>query len=186
MIKVNLLPYRDLIRKKNIVNHAVMAGSTLVAALLIIIIANVVMTSKISGVGREIVRVETEILSNKKLMEEIEKLKAQKELYRTQFEIIEKLKKDKRGPVIMLDELAKRIPDKIWLISLKQKGSTIELKGAALDNRFVSKFMSDLESSPYFSRVDLITTEQKRSKTKKGSSRQKLHTFTLTCSTTAT
>ena len=34
--------------------------------------------------------------------------------------------------------------------------------------------------------VDLITTEQKRSKTKKGSSKQKLHTFTLTCSTTAT
>ena len=86
----------------------------------------------------------------------------------------------------MLDELAKRIPDKIWLISLKQKGSTIELKGAALDNRFVSKFMSDLESSPYFSRVDLITTEQKRSKQKSGNSGQKMHTFTLTCSTTST
>ena len=131
MIKVNLLPYRDIIRKKNIVNHAVIAGSTLVATLLIIVIANVVMTSKISGVGREIVRVETEILSNKKLMEEIEKLKAEKELYRTQFEIIEKLKKDKRGPVIMLDELAKRIPDKIWLISLKQKGTTHRTEGCS-------------------------------------------------------
>ena len=186
MIKVNLLPYRDILKRKNIINHAVIAGSTLVATLLIIIIANVVMTSKISGVGREIVRVDTEIASNKKVMEEIEKLKAEKELYRTQFEIIEKLKKEKRGPVIMLDELAKRIPDKIWLISLKQKGSTIELKGAALDNRFVSKFMSDLEASPYFSRVDLITTEQKRSRERAGYSGQKIHTFTLTCSTTST
>jgi type IV pilus assembly protein PilN len=164
----------------------VLAGSSLVATLLFILIVNLVMTSKIGNVSDEIVRVETEIASNKKIMEEIEKLKAEKELYRTQFEIIEKLKKEKRGPVIMLDELAKRIPDKIWLISLKQKGSTIELKGAALDNRFVSRFMSDLEASPFFNRVDLITTEQKISKVKSGRSQQKIHTFTLTCSTTST
>lgn len=181
MIKINLLPYRDIIRKKNLINHAVIAGSTLVASLLLILIVHIIMTSKISGVGSEIVRVDAEIASNKKIMAEIEKLKAEKELYRTQFEIIEKLKKDKRGPVILLDELSDKIPDKIWLLSVKQKGSTIELKGAALDNRFVSKFMSDLESSPYFSRVDLITTEQKFSK--KGKSNQKMHNFTLTCST---
>ena len=186
MIKINLLPYRDIIRKKNIINHAVLAGSALVGTLLLILIVNLVMTSKINGVSDEIVRVETEIASNKKIMEEIEKLKAEKELYRTQFEIIEKLKKEKKGPVIMLDELAKRIPDKIWLISLKQKGSTVELQGAALDNRFVSKFMSDLEASPFFNRVDLITTEQKLSKARSGKRQQKIHTFTLTCSTTST
>jgi type IV pilus assembly protein PilN len=186
MIKINLLPYRDIIRKKNVINHAVLAGSALVATLLLILIVNLVMTSRINGVSSEIVRVETEIASNKKIMEEIEKLKAEKELYRTQFEIIEKLKKDKKGPVIMLDELAKRIPDKIWLISLKQKGSTVELQGAALDNRFVSKFMSDLEASPFFSRVDLITTEQQLNKARSGKRQQKIHTFTLTCSTTST
>ena len=186
MIKINLLPYRDIIRKKNIINHAVLAGSALVATLLLILIVNLVMTSRINGVSDEIVRVETEIASNKKIMDEIEKLKAEKELYRTQFEIIEKLKKDKKGPVIMLDELAKRIPDKIWLISLKQKGNTVELQGAALDNRFVSKFMSDLEASPFFSRVDLITTEQKLNKNRSGKRQQKIHTFTLTCSTTST
>ena len=82
--------------------------------------------------------------------------------------------------MILMDELATKVPDKIWLISLKQKGSTVELEGAALDNKFVSKFMSDLETSPYFSRVDLIATEQKV--TKKGKKKQKLHKFTLTCS----
>jgi type IV pilus assembly protein PilN len=183
MIRINLLPYRDILKKKNITNHAIVAGATLIMALLLIVVVNITMITKIGGVEREIVRVETEIASNKKIMEEIEKLKAEKELYRKQFQIIEKLKKDKKGPVIMLDELATKIPDKIWLIELNQKGSTLELVGATLDNKFVSKFMSDLESSPYFSKVDLITSERKLAK--KGKTKQKMNQFKLTCSITS-
>ena len=183
MIKINLLPYRDILKKKNINNHAIAAGATLVLALLLIVIVNITIATKIGRVEREIARVETEIASNKKIMEEIDRLKAEKELYRKQFQIIEKLKKDKKGPVIMLDELATKIPEKIWLLELKQKGNTLELVGAALDNKFVSKFMSDLESSPYFSKVDLITSERKLSK--KGKTKQKMNQFKLTCSVTS-
>ena len=183
MIKINLLPYRDILKKKNVTNHAIVAGATLILALLLIVIVNLTMTTKISGVEREIVRIETEIAGNKKIMDEIEKLKAEKELYRKQFQIIEKLKKDKKGPVIMLDELATRIPEKIWLIELNQKGNTLELVGATLDNKFVSKFMSDLELSPYFSKVDLITSERKFAR--KGKTKQKMNQFKLTCSITS-
>lgn len=183
MIKINLLPYRDILKKKNITNHAIAAGATLVLTVLLILVVNIAITTRISGVEREIVRIENEIASNKKIMDEIEKLKAEKELYRKQFQIIEKLKKDKKGPVIMLDELATRIPEKIWLLELKQTGNSLELVGAALDNKFVSKFMTDLESSPYFSKVDLITSEMKLSKRGKGN--QKMNEFKLTCSITS-
>jgi len=183
MIKINLLPYRDILKKKNITNHVLTAGATLILVVLFIVVVNIAITTRIAGVEREIVRVETEIASNKKIMEEIEKLKAEKELYRKQFQIIEKLKKDKRGPVIMLDELATKIPDKIWLLELKQSGNTLELVGAALDNKFVSKFMSNLEASPYFSRVDLISSEMKLAK--KGKTKQKMNQFKLTCSITS-
>jgi type IV pilus assembly protein PilN len=81
---------------------------------------------------------------------------------------------------MMLDELANKIPEKIWLLELKQTGNSLELVGAALDNKFVSKFMSDLESSPYFSKVDLIASEMKLSK--KGKTDQKMNQFKLTCS----
>jgi type IV pilus assembly protein PilN len=183
MIKINLLPYRDILKKKNVTNHVIAAGATLILALLLIVVVNIAITTKISSVEREITRVETEIASNKKIMAEIEKLKAEKELYRKQFQIIEKLKKDKKGPVIMLDELATKIPEKIWLLELNQKGNTLELVGAALDNKFVSKFMSDLESSPYFSTVNLITSERKLAR--KGKTKQKMNQFKLTCSITS-
>jgi len=184
MIKINLLPYRDILKKKNIFNHALIAALTLAFALLVVLIVNVVITTRISAVEREIVRVENEIASNKKIVEEIEKLKAEKELYRKQFEIIESLKKGKKAPVLLLDRLALSIPEKIWLLSIKQQGANLEIVGAALDNRFISIFMSNLKASKYFDKVDLITTERKLAKS--GKAKEKMNIFTLTCSIPAT
>jgi type IV pilus assembly protein PilN len=182
MIKINLLPYRDILKKKNIFNHLFTAAATLAGALLVILVANILITSRISAVERETVRVESEIATNKKIVEEIEKLKAEKELYRKQLEVIENLKKGTKGPMLLLDRLATSMPERTWLLSLKQQGANIEIVGAALDNRSISLFMSNLKGSHYFEKVDLVTTEMKLSKGSKNKARTKMNVFTLTCS----
>ena len=182
MIKINLLPYRDILKKKNIFNHLFTAAATLAGALLVILVANILITSRISAVERETVRVESEIATNKKIVEEKEKLKAEKELYRKQLEVIENLKKGTKGPMLLLDRLATSMPERTWLLSLKQQGANIEIVGAALDNRSISLFMSNLKGSHYFEKVDLVTTEMKLSKGSKNKARTKMNVFTLTCS----
>jgi len=182
MIKINLLPYRDILKKKNIFNHLFTAAATLAGALLVIVVANILITSRISAVERETVRVESEIATNKKIVEEIEKLKAEKELYRKQLEVIENLKKGTKGPMLLLDRLATSMPERTWLLSLKQQGANLEIVGAALDNRSISLFMSNLKGSHYFEKVDLVTTEMKLSKGSKNKARTKMNVFTLTCS----
>ena len=182
MIKINLLPYRDILKKKNIFNHLFTAAATLAGALLVIAVANILITSRISAVERETVRVESEIATNKKIVEEIEKLKAEKELYRKQLEVIENLKKGTKGPMLLLDRLATSMPERTWLLSLKQQGANLEIVGAALDNRSISIFMSNLKGSHYFEKVDLVTTEMKLSKGSKNKARTKMNVFTLTCS----
>ncbi len=182
MIKINLLPYRDILKKKNIFNHLFTAAATLAGALLLIVVANILITSRISAVERETVRVESEIANNKKIVEEIEKLKAEKELYRKQLEVIENLKKGTKGPMLLLDRLATSMPERTWLLSLKQQGANLEIVGAALDNRSISIFMSNLKGTHYFEKVDLVTTEMKLSKGSKNKARTKMNVFTLTCS----
>lgn len=180
MIRINLLPYREIIRKDNIINHGVIAGAAVVLVLVIIVIVNSVICGKIDNINNEIARIEWEIASNKVSMEEINKLKKEKETYRKQFQIIENLKKGKEGPVRILDGFASNIPDKIWLLSLKQTGNNLELVGVSVDNKLISKFMSKLEKSPYFKNVDLVSSEMKvHAKRKK---REKLNRFTITCS----
>ncbi len=182
MIKINLLPYRDILKKKNIFNHLFTAAATLAGALLLIVVANILITSRISAVERETVRVESEIANNKKIVEEIEKLKAEKELYRKQLEVIENLKKGTKGPMLLLDRLATSMPERTWLLSLKQQGANLEIVGAALDNRSISIFMSNLKGTHYFEKVDLVTTEMKLSKGSKNKAKTKMNVFTLTCS----
>ena len=181
MIKINLLPYRDILKKKNVFNHVFAAAATLAGALLVVLMANILITSRISAVERETVRVEAEIASNKKIVEEIEKLKAEKELYRKQLEVIENLKKGTKGPVLLLDRLATSMPERTWLLSLKQQGANLEIVGAALDNRSISILMSNLKGSKYFEKVDLVTTEMKLSKGSKNKVKTKMNVFTLTC-----
>ena len=127
----------------------------------------------------EITNVEREIASNKVSIDEIKKLKQEKEVYQRQFNIIENLKKGKQGPVRILDELTMHTPDKLWLLSLKQTGNNLEIVGVALDNRLISKFMSSLEESPHFKKVDLIASEMKIKTA--GKKKEKLKRFTITC-----
>jgi type IV pilus assembly protein PilN len=182
MIKINLLPYRDILKKKSTFNHVFIGVATLAGTLLVVLLVNLLITGRISAVERETVRVEGEIAQNKKIVEEIEKLKAEKELYRKQLEVIENLKKGAKGPVLLLDRLAGSMPDKTWLLSLKQQGGNLEIVGAALDNRSIPIFMSRLKATKYFEKVDLVTTEMKLSKASKNKSGTKINVFTLTCS----
>jgi len=179
MININLLPYREILRKENIINHAVIAGGTIFLVLLLVVVIHSIISGNINDVNEEIVGIEKEIASNKVTMKEINKLKKEKETYRKQFQIIENLKKGKQGPVLILDGLASNIPDKIWLLSLKQTGNNLELTGVSVDNKLISKFMSSLEKSPYFKNVDLISTEMKAHVT--GKKRERLNKFTITC-----
>ena len=179
MIKINLLPYREIIRKENIINHAVIAGFILGLVVIIIFAVDHIKMGKIEAVKEEITRIEKEIASNKVSIDEINKLKQEKETYRRQFQVIENLKKGKEGPVRILDELAAKTPEKIWLMTLKQSGNNLELVGVAVDNKLISKFMSNLMESPYFKKVDLVASEKKVEKT--GKTSEKLNRFTLTC-----
>ena len=179
MIKINLLPYREILRKESIVNHTVVAVASLLAVILTIVIVDSVMRSKINSVDDNITRITKEIESNQVKISEINKLKKEKETYRRQLQVIENLKKSKQGPVRIMDDLATNVPERIWLKTLKQSGSNLELVGVAVDNKLISKFMSNLEKSPYFKKVELITTEMKVSAV--GKQKEKLNNFTLTC-----
>ena len=65
------------------------------------------------------------------------------------------------GPVHILDELASRTPERVWLTSLSATGGKIELEGMSLDNELVALFLTALNDSAYFANVELKETELK-------------------------
>ena len=107
-----------------------------------------------------------------KFIREFKKL--QKE-FQGKLDVLAKLKEKKTGPVHLLDELSRVLPDKLWLDSFRESGGAISIKGVGLNEETVARFMRELEASPHYKQVVLRVTEQ----TKK--SGLKLQKFDISC-----
>jgi Tfp pilus assembly protein PilN len=60
-----------------------------------------------------------------------------------------------------MDELARCVPDHLWLTGTTQDaGSALALEGVTFSNLVVSDFMSRLERSPMFANVELEVAEK--------------------------
>ena len=71
--------------------------------------------------------------------------------------LIEQLRRGQSGPVHMVDEVSKAIPDRMWLTELSQKGDELTISGMTAALTGVSDFVSNLGASAWFSTpVDIV------------------------------
>lgn len=156
MILINLLPHRELARKRRkeqFLVHAVMAA--LAGAALAALWHTQVQSS-----------VEGQRARNELLKQETQKLEAQiKDIAGLQSEIValkarqaavENLQADRNTPVHLLDELAKKLPDGVYLVSLKQENRTVQLVGVAQSQERISELLRNLNNSSWLSRPELV------------------------------
>lgn len=120
----------------------------------------------VSGQIREL---DTKIAAAQQRQRELQEIKRQVdalELKRATFQrkvdLIERLKAEQSGPVHMLDEVSKSLPDYVWLTNLDQTGNVIRFTGQSNGLTSVADFISGLERSGWFPNVDLAaSTEDK-------------------------
>ena len=75
--------------------------------------------------------------------------------------IINKLQQGRTQSVRLMDELARCVPDHLWLSGASQDGATsLSVEGVTFSNLVVSDFMSRLERSPMFANVELELAER--------------------------
>src|SRR5262249_9090961 len=75
--------------------------------------------------------------------------------------IISKLEKGRTQTVRVMDELARCLPDRMWLTAAQQDaGGALNIDGVTMSNLVVSDFMSRLERSPLFANVELTVAER--------------------------
>ncbi len=162
MIKINLLPVRATKKKEAVQRHVLFFVVGLVAVLGVCAGVYAERASAFSGIQQKNAVLTEEINNLKKIIGEVDVYRAQKELLEKKLGVIRKLKADKTGPVHMLDELASRIPEKLWLESLEETDGRVEFEGISINNEVIATFMSRLEESVYFSEVYLVSIEAKK------------------------
>jgi type IV pilus assembly protein PilN len=107
-----------------------------------------------------ITRAETETQQLRSVLGQVQKFETRKAQLQQRVTLIEQLRRGQSGPVHVLDEISKAIPERLWLTDLIQKGDVFTLDGLTTSLTGLTDFVSNLESSAWFSKpVDIIDSQ---------------------------
>ena len=160
MIRINLLPHRERKRVAQQKQIAILAGMTAALGLVIIFAVHIAINSRIDYQKERNSYLKQQIAILDHQIEEIRKLKEQTRALLARKQVVEKLQDNRSEVVHLLDQLAKRLPEGIYLKSLREdtKGNVtkIQLTGYAESNARVSTLMRNLDDSPWMASPDLV------------------------------
>lgn len=156
MIRINLLPHRELKRAARQRQLAVMAGFAVVAGIGIALLVHTINHGRIEEQQN---RNQFLTAENKKLdiqIDEIKKLKEQTQDLLSRKLVVENLQTNRNEAVHVLDQMLRQLPDGTYLKSVKQTGDKINITGYAQSNARVSTLMRNLASSPWLESPELV------------------------------
>ena len=158
IMEINLLPHREARRAADLRETlAVLALGLVVVAAGIFFMAKSV-SSDLANAEASVAQLQADIDRYKPQQVLVQEFKTQKKELQDKLDIIASLERARSGPVRILDELSANVPERLWLTSIKTRGTGIELEGQSLDTSVVADFLRSMNSSPYFSDVDLDKT----------------------------
>ena len=157
MIRINLLPHRELKRQARRRQFGVLCGIVAAIGAVVVVAVGGVIQTQISAqkesnafIKKENDKLDSEIKEIAKLREEIEGLKARQKA-------VEDLQGDRNLPVHVLDELVKNTPEGIYLKSIKQTGARVALNGIAANQSKVADYVRNLgNNSQWLASPDLV------------------------------
>lgn len=161
MITINLLPVREERRKAGAQKLAVGLAATLIGALAIAGFFHWSLLNELAEVKTAAANTQRQIDKFGPQLAQVEEYRRTKAEIEQKLEVIERLFASRAGPVHMLDELATHAPDRLWITHVETSREQISIKGMSLDNELVAVFLTALNQSPFFSNVELLSTEAK-------------------------
>jgi Tfp pilus assembly protein PilN len=117
--------------------------------------------SKLSNEKHDLLVKESRLQDLKKELARYEKIKLQKQ---KRIEVIEQLKEQQTGPVLLMNHVLASIPRNrlLWLTSLNQNDDRVQIVGYSQQIEAIPDFMTNLSKSGFFQNVDLVMIESQK------------------------
>ena len=156
MIRINLLPHREIRRKRQQQQFFVMLGVVVGIGIAIWFLGHTSLSntyetqvSRNAFLTEEIKKVDKEIEDIKKLKEMTAALLARKK-------VVETLQSNRAEVVYLLEDLTRQLPDGMYLKGIKQEGTRVTVNGYTQSQARVSTLMRNLEASQHLDQANLI------------------------------
>lgn len=156
MVRINLLPHRELKRKRQRDAFFALAAINLLIGSAVVFAVYGVIGGRIEQQQGRNSYLEGEIAILDKQIEEIRKLREQTQAMLARKKVVETLQGNRSEAVHLLDQLVRQLPDGVYLKSVKQNGSTVNITGYAQSNARVSSLLRNLEASPWLEQPSLV------------------------------
>jgi type IV pilus assembly protein PilN len=162
MIHINLLPVRQEKKREVGRQFLVVVGGTLFMALLGNWIWYDGLASEEKKNAQRLAATQARIAELEKVIGEVNNINARKKDVLAKLSILNDLRKQRTGPVRMLDALATAIPKKVWLTGFDEKANAVKMTGKAVSHEDVAEFMRALQGIVWTPRGMGRLVEQKR------------------------
>lgn len=164
MARINLLPWREELRKEQQRQFLTIMVLSAVLMGLIVLTVHIQIAGMINKQNSRNDFLKTEITKVEKQIKEINNLAKEKKNLLARMEVIETLQRNRPEVVHLFDEIVKVMPEGTYLSSMKQTGKSLELNGVAQSNARVSALMRNIDDSPWLSspRLQIIKKDAKK------------------------
>jgi len=174
MTRINLLPWRELLRKEREREFYAIAGGAAFFMGLVIVYIHFHMTGVIETQNGRNAFLDQEIKKVESQIKDIDRLETEKSQLLARMKVIEELQGQRPQMVHLFDELVKAVPDGVYITSIKQSGTSVVIEGIAQSNARISAFMRNIDTSRWLTEPKLNVIEALS-----GKNDQKGSTFTL-------
>jgi type IV pilus assembly protein PilN len=162
LIRINLLTVdRERTKRKS---KFQLGQKVTVACSLILVVAGLIvgwwfyaLNRTSADLDQQIADAERETQRLQRVNQQVAQIEARRAQLQQRVTLIEELRKGQTGPVHLLDQISRALPESMWLSSLRQSGQEIAIEGQCTSLNSLSDFISGLEASNLFERpVEIV------------------------------
>jgi len=179
MAHINLLPWRETLRKKRQQQFGLAAAGMIAVTVLLLLGAHLQIQGMIDYQNKRNAFLTNEIAELDRKIAEIKALEKTKAQLLTRMDIIQQLQSSRPEIVRLFDELVMTLPEGVFLTQVTQEGRGVELKGRAQSNARVSSYMRRVDASDWLGNSSLVVIEH-RDKTGTGFSHFQMNAQQIT------
>ncbi len=156
MIRVNLLPHRQMKRAAQKRAFIIAAVAMIAIGVTVVVLVHGVLANRIEAQSARNKFLDEQLVAVNKQIEDIRRTREQTQQLLARKRVVETLQGNREEVVQLFDQIARQMPDGVYLRNIKQTGIRINIVGYAQSNARVSTLLRNLESSPWLENATLV------------------------------
>lgn len=168
MIRINLIAVeRERAKRRPVSSLQATQQKITLACSVILVLAALGVGWWYWSLSKQADRIEADIVTAQKeterlrgLIAQVDQFEARRVQLQQRVALIEELRQGQAGPVRLLDEISRSLPDMLWLTEIKQQGNELTIAGRCTTLTALSDFVGNLELGGFFNKpVEILDSQ---------------------------